>query len=177
MAAGVEQRADAGDESAPRLNVVPRPLSVYPEDLVEGTPQWQHYDDHITLQHLMLNATNAEEAAIRPISPAFGIIFLSGGNIASRGNTSCLLQDSRLGLILPHLPENCRIIIVKQRNTVGRMRSTKYKRSNIQLMLHLLHKTGHPAWRDIQVSSGNLEAWDEDGDLDVVVSESLGSDP
>ena len=113
----------------------------------------------------MSNATNAEEAAIRPIAPAFSIINLTGGNIASRGNTSCLLQESRLGLILPNLPENCRVVIVKRRDTSSRMRSTKYKRYNIETMLRLLRRTGHPAWANIEVSDQNVQAWDEHGDL------------
>ena len=138
------------------FGIIPRPPQLCPDNLLEGTPQYNHYHDHITLQRLMSNATNAEEAAIRPIAPAFSIINLTGGNIASRGNTSCLLQESRLGLILPNLPENCRVVIVKRRDTSSRMRSTKYKQYNIETMLRLLRRTGHPAWANIEVSDQNV---------------------
>ena len=102
-------------------SVVPRPPQIYPDNLDPGTLQYEYYNDHITLQLLLSNATNAEEAAICPIAPAFSIIHLTAGNIASRGNTSCLLQESRLGLILPNLPEDCRVVIVKRSETASRM--------------------------------------------------------
>ena len=129
-----------------------------------GTHDYLAYRDGIELHDLLSNATAAELAAVQQIAIAMHITRLKG-SIGSRGNTSCLLQESTLGLILPHLPDECSVIIVKRRTTSSRMKSTKYKRHNIQRMLELLKKNNHPAWKDIQISYDHLQAWDEDGDL------------
>ena len=50
------------------------------------------------------------------------------------------------------------------------MKSTKYKRANIERMITLLKKTGHPAWEHIVLSNENLMAWDEEGDLAETLS-------
>lgn len=124
------------------------------------------YRDYIELHGLMTNLTDAEQAAIKPIAIAMQITKLSGGNIASAGNTTCMLQETTIGLVLPRLPRDCFVVIVKRRNSSSsRMTTTKYKRRTIERTLELLKKTNHPAWRDIQLSSNNAQAWDEDGDL------------
>ena len=105
-----------------------------------GTHDYLAYRDGTELHDLLSNATAAELAAVQQIAIAMHITRLKG-SIGSRGNTSCLLQESTLGLILPHLPDECSVIIVKRRTTSSRMKSTKCKRHNIQRMLELLKKT------------------------------------
>ena len=146
--------------------IPPPPISGDPpDDLQAGTPEYQAFQDYCRLHTLLSNATAAEIVAVRRISIAQQITRLNGGGIASAGNTSCLLQETTLGTILPPLPQDCSVIIIKRQGTSSRMKSTKYKRSNIQDMITLLKKTGHPAWEHIELSRDNLMAWDEDGDL------------
>ena len=83
------------------FGVVPRPPTEtkIPNGIRMGTPEHQQYMNYVELDTLLSNMTAAAEAAIKPISIAFHITKLTGGNIAARGNTSCLLQKlgSRLG--------------------------------------------------------------------------------
>ena len=65
---------------------------------------------------LLSNLIAAEEAAIRQITPLISIVQLNHGNIGCKGNTSCVWQKSKLNLILPNLPEECKFIIITRRN-------------------------------------------------------------
>lgn len=111
--------------------------------------------------------TAAEEAAIRQITPLISIVRLTHGNIGSKGNTSCVWQQSRLNTVLPNLPQNCGYIVVKrasQNQQGSQLRSTRFSRHRIQRALELLQETGLGVW-DIQISNDNLNAWPEEGDL------------
>ena len=141
-----------------------------PPDLQTGTPEYQSFQDYCELHALLSNATAAEMCAVRRIYIAQQITRLNGGGIASAGNTTCLLQETTLGTILPPLPQNCSVIIITRRGTSSRMKSTKYKRANIQRMITLLKRTKHPAWEHIVLSNENLMAWDEEGDLAETLS-------
>jgi hypothetical protein len=74
--------------------------------------------DHITkareLRNLLSNFTAAEEVATHQIAPTLSIVCLSQGSLASKGNTSCVWQKSRLTVILPNLPAECKFIVVKR---------------------------------------------------------------
>ena len=59
------------------------------------------------------NLTGAEEAIIRQIAPLISIVTLCNGNLASRGNTLCVYQKSKLSKILPNLPSKCQFIIIR----------------------------------------------------------------
>ena len=48
-----------------------------------------------------------EEASIRQITPLISIVKLAYGNIRSKGNTTCMWNDSKLSNILPNLPNKC----------------------------------------------------------------------
>ena len=63
---------------------------------------------------LVNNLTGAEEAAIRQIAPLISIVSLCNGNIASRGNTLCVYQKSRLSKILLNLPSEWRFIVIRR---------------------------------------------------------------
>ena len=52
------------------------------------------------LRQLLSTLTSAEEAAIRQICPMISIVRLGQGNLAAKGNTSCVWQRSRLNLVL-----------------------------------------------------------------------------
>ena len=79
-------------------------------------PQSPNEDENFTiyrkLHSLMKSLTAAEEAAIRQITPLISIVRLTHGNIGSKGNTGCVWQQSKLNLILPNLPEECKFIII-----------------------------------------------------------------
>ena len=64
------------------------------------------------LHNALNNLTGAEEAAIRQISPLISIVSLKNGNFASKGNTSCVYQKSKLSQILPNLPSECSYIVI-----------------------------------------------------------------
>ena len=113
--------------------------------------------------------TAAEEAAIRQISPLICIKSLRGGNIAAKGNTHCVWQQSILNKILPNLPAEVKYIIIRRRRNPTTsdnrtIRSTRFKRQNIHKLLALLQITCEP-WLRIQISVQNLNRWPEEGDL------------
>jgi len=135
------------------------------------------------LQFLVNDMTLVEEAAIRRIAPMMYFVGLKQGNLASRGNTSCVYQKSRLQSILPNLPRECNYIIVKRLSRTNNsnnahqwLKSTKFRRRVIHKVLVLLKRTGLAAWADIEISQTNLDAWPEEGDiltmdLDIHVTE------
>jgi hypothetical protein len=117
------------------------------------------------LHSLLTSFTSAEEMAIRQIAPFIRITKLRQGNIGMVGNTSCAHVHSRLSQILPNLPTECKVIILKYRHGDQGLASTQFRRDRIQRALTLLRNTGHPAWSHIQVSEEHLSQWPEEGDL------------
>jgi hypothetical protein len=156
------------------------PIPIYPQCQPNEPSQ---FSDARRLQFLMRDMTLVEEYAIRRIAPMMSIVRLKQGNLASRGNTSCVYQKSRLQSILPNLPHECKYIIVKRKsrsnnsiNAGPGLKSTKFRRHVIHEVLVLLKKTRLRAWADIEISLTNLEAWPEQGDiltmdLDINVTE------
>ena len=67
------------------------------------------------LDQLLDSMTPAEEAAIRMVTPVLSIVSLRYGNIASKGNTTCVRQKSWMQGILPNLPTECRVKMRKSR--------------------------------------------------------------
>ena len=122
------------------------------------------------LHNALNDLTGAEEAAIRQISPLISIVSLKNGNIASRGNTSCVYQKSKLSRILPNLPSECSYIVIRRRqrsktnNTNYSLKETKFKKTKMLGVLILLQQTCEP-WTDIIVSQNRLDQWPDDGDL------------
>ena len=93
----------------------------------------------------MQSLTAAEEAAIRQITPLISIVRLDHGNLATKGNTSCVWQQSKLSRILPNLPTECKFVILTRRqrshdngNNQSQLKSTKFKRAKIQEALELI---------------------------------------
>lgn len=130
------------------------------------------------LQRLLLSFTVIEEAAIRTIVPLLSIIRLMHGNIKTKGNTSCVWQKSKLCLILPNLPSECKYIIINRRNRNGtkgksNLVSTKFERRKIQYALELLLQTVPGVWKNddrfpqyrIEVSEEKLNQWPVSGDF------------
>ncbi|KAL7537702.1 hypothetical protein ACHAXR_008006, partial [Thalassiosira sp. AJA248-18] len=128
----------------------------------------------VQLHELLSSFTPVEEAAIRRITPLASIVKLAHGNIGTKGNISCVWQQSSLGTVLPNLPQDCRfIVIVRQQGTSSQLKSTKFNRAKIQLALQLLKETGLEAWSDIEISEHNLNQWPESGDLCDHLSQQL----
>jgi hypothetical protein len=128
--------------------------------------------DARSLQTLMENMTLAEEQAISRIVPMLKIVSLKQGNLASRGNTTCVFQKSKLHTVLPNLPRECKYIIVKRKSRCNNtnnahpgLKSTKFRRQVIADVLRLLKKTGLTPWANIEISQDRLDAWPEEGDL------------
>lgn len=128
--------------------------------------------------HTLLNSfTSAEEAAIRQITPLVSIVRLAHGNIGAKGNTTCVWQQSKLNLILPNLPSQCKFIVVKRTSTTtSQVKSTKFKRQKIHRALILLRDTVPEVWGNIQIDETRVNQWPEEGDLcdlnpDMVVLE------
>ena len=119
------------------------------------------------LFHLLSNCTAAEEAAIRQIIPMISITRLAMGNIASKGNTTCIWQESKLNMVLPNLPSECKIIVIHSSSngsSTTQLKSTQFKRENIARILHLLRLSGTEPW-NIEISNDNLNEWPEEGNL------------
>ena len=131
------------------------------------------------LQDLLLSLTCAEEAAIRQITPLVSLMRLSTGSISMKGNTSCVWQDSKLNLVLPNLPNECKFIIIKRKGKHQENRniiSTKFKRERIEEALQLLSLTVEGVWKEtpsfpIEISRERLNAWPESGDLIDILSD------
>ena len=121
------------------------------------------------LDDLLKSLTVAEEIAISPITAFQRLVWLNRGNIATKGNTSCVWKDSKLEVVLPHLPEHCKIIVIQwsaqQDNANNNLRSYQYKRYKIQMALEMLRLTGLECWLRVIISDDNLLAWDEEGSL------------
>jgi hypothetical protein len=131
------------------------------------------------LKSLLSSFTAAEEAAIRQITPLLSIVQLKEGNIGAKGNTQLVWQQSKLSLILPNLPSECKFIILKrpsndstsaQGTQATRVRSTTFERCNIERALTLLSETVPSVWKStdqfiITVSQERLAMWPEHGDL------------
>ena len=91
-----------------------------------------------------MSFTGAEEAAIRQISPLISIVRFPHGSLGSKGNTTCVWQQSKLNLVLPNLPEECKFIIIRRKQKKGgksELKSTKFERRRIQRALELLSQT------------------------------------
>ena len=117
------------------------------------------------LYRLLSLFTPAEESAIRRITPLLSVVMLGMGNIASKGCTSCVWQESKLATILPNLPSECNYIVIdRQRKGGSKLKSTKVERAKIQEALHLLAATGLTQW-DVTISSERLNQWPENGDI------------
>ena len=52
------------------------------------------------------------EAAIRQIIPLVSIVKLPHGNIGSKGNATCMWDQSQLCTILPNLPSTCQYFVL-----------------------------------------------------------------
>ena len=133
------------------------------------------------LHCLLTDITLAEEAAIRQITPLISIVRLTHGNCATKGNTSCVWQESKLRLILPNLPKECCYVLIRylskkkrKNNEKSPLKSTKFKRKKIELILKLLVLTVPGVWknddsnnggRGVTIDNDRLNAWPEEGDL------------
>ena len=56
--------------------------------------------------------TCIEEATIRQITSLMRIVKLAYGNIGSKGNTTCMWNNSKLSNILPNLPSKCQYFVL-----------------------------------------------------------------
>mmetsp|Transcript_3966 Transcript_3966/g.8936 ORF Transcript_3966/g.8936 Transcript_3966/m.8936 type:complete len:729 (+) Transcript_3966:1736-3922(+) len=134
--------------------------------LPETPDECQDMEDSRELHTLLSSFTSAEECAIRQVAPMMSIVQLTCGNIGSRGNTSCVFINSKISILLPNLPTECKYVVVTREQVGGGgLKSTKYSRARIHRALELLKGTGHPAWKDIVIQQDRLSQWAEIGDL------------
>ena len=125
------------------------------------------------MHQLLRSFTGAEEAAIRQITPLISIVRFPHGSLGSKGNTSCVWQQSKLNLILPNLPEECKFIVIRRKHKKrgkSDLKSTKFERFKIQRALELLSHTVEGVWKktdkfNIEISNEKLQKWPEKGDL------------
>ena len=80
--------------------------------------------------------TCIEEAAIRQITPLISIVKLAHGYISSKGNTTCMWNESKLSTILPNLPSKYQYFLLfyisKKYSSIS-LKSTKYDRKNAKM--------------------------------------------
>ena len=131
------------------------------------------------LHCLITDITLAEEAAIRQITPLISIVRLTHGNCATKGNASCVWQESKLRTVLPNLPKECCYVLIRymskrksKNKELSPLRSTKFKRKKIEAILKLLVQTVPGVWKHddsnnggITIDNSRLNAWPEEGDL------------
>ena len=98
----------------------------------------------IELKYILSTMSCIEEAAIRKITPLVSIVKLAHGNIGSKGNTTCMWNQSKLCTILPNLPSTCQYFVLsyeaKKKGSIS-LKSTKFERIKIQKCLELLSCT------------------------------------
>ena len=143
-----------------------------------SSPFYQQYLLAQELQKLLLSFTMVEEAAIRTIVPLLSITRLTHGNIATKGNTSCVWEKSKLYKVLPNLPTDYKWIIINccykdGKSGESKLHSTTFERRKIQRSLEILQQTVPGVWKNddrypdyhIEYSDANLNAWPEKGDI------------
>ena len=151
--------------------------TTYSEGLTHSVDDMNYLRSY-ELHRLLSSFTVIEEAAIRTVVPLLSIIRLMHGNIKTKGNTSCVWQKSKLCLILPNLPSECKYVIINRRNCNGtkgksNLVSTKFERRKIQYALELLLQTVPGVWKNdirfpefrIEVSEDKLNQWPVSGDF------------
>jgi hypothetical protein len=154
-----------------------RPVGYVPYDAAprfpQGVPQEVRFSKEcieFELHTLLDSFTAAEEAAIREITVLLSIVRLKGGNLGTKGTTTCVWNKSVVNHLLPNLPQECKVLVIKARTNQGgpdhvRMKSYQYKRKNIQRALELSKAIDHERFRDIRIEPSRLQAWAEEGDL------------
>ena len=111
------------------------------------------------LPEALSDLSYAEEGAIRRIAPLISFQALRYGGTAVKGNTSCVHRTSKLGNILPNLPEDCYMFVLRAKRRMGQGTvSMKCRRHKIQAALLYLKASGHPAWADIEIDLHNLNS-------------------
>jgi hypothetical protein len=125
------------------------------------------------LDCLLKQLTLAEEAAIRRITPMVSIVRMQRGNIATKGNTSCVWKSvQRLASVLPNLPHECDFIVVEWEDEPRhRLGSLKFSRRKVERVLQLLPQTGLAIWSfdSVSINLERLLQWPEDGNLSDIV--------
>ena len=127
----------------------------------------------IELKDILSSMTCIEEAAIRQITPLISIVKLAHGNIGSKGNTTCMWNQSRLCTILPNLPNQCKYFVLSYKSKKDSdiiLKSTKFEKIKIQRCLELLSYTVENVWKSsndfkIEISQNNLDKWPLSGDI------------
>ena len=135
------------------VQMIPPPFAGEPQGVTDGR----------RLKYLMSIMTAAEEAAIRKVTPMLSIVRLKSGNLGAKGNTSCVLQQSKLAMFMPNRMQDVNYIILYHEGHQG-LKSTKFRKRVIVEVLKLLERTGHPAWK-MTIDEERLATWDEEGDL------------
>lgn len=151
------------------------PCHTPPHQQVEGEDVNISYSRE--LYYLGCSLTSVKEAAIRPITPLISIIKLNnGGIVGSKGNTSCVWQQSKLNMILPNLPSLCNYIIVTC--PIAQNSANANSNSGLRAEFHLLQeskdrtyvttsKTDKPQGTEAlsYIAQKSIQAWPEDGDI------------
>ena len=146
------------------------PIPTYPRDEQFHLPPQvkANMDKARVLRHLLDQLTPVEEAAIRQITPLIHLTRLTHGNLGTKGNTSCVWQQSKLHLLLPHLPRDIKYIFIVRGNSRSRsgLKSTRVRRKFIQQALEMLRSCdADNVWTHVTIVRERLDAWPEDGDL------------
>ena len=117
--------------------------------------------------------TCIEEDEIRQITLLISIDKLAYGNIGSKGNTTCMWNESELSTTLPNLPSKCQYFVLSYKsknNSSISLKSTEFNRRKIQKCFELLSQTVDDVWKNISqfnltISQENLNEWPESGDI------------
>ena len=119
------------------------------------------------LDYLLRNLTYGEECAIRTIVPAISITRLKYGNIASKGNVTCMNLDNKMFEVIPRLPTECRTVVIQRKgsNTRAGLASFKFQRNVIENVCRLITAVKPPGYENIGFSQRNLSQWPAEGNL------------
>lgn len=125
------------------------------------------------LDTLLRSMTAAEEAAIRQVSPLVSLARLRHGNIGSKGNITCVHQDTKWNKLLPNLPTECNTVRVKyRRRRLSRdqevdssMASFEFERAKIQRFCEIIEIIRPPGYDDVIYDRDRLQQWPVQGNL------------
>ena len=85
----------------------------------------------IELKRILSSMTSIEETATRQITLLISIVKLAFGNIGSKGNITCMWNDSKLSNILLNLPNKCQYFVLSynlKKESKITLKSTKIDR-------------------------------------------------
>ena len=112
------------------------------------------------------------ELMLRTVVPAVSIVRLAHGNVGFRGTVTSLVRRSRVYKVVPRLPREVGMVVVRVTRRRGGTKSLKFSKTEFLEAFRYFQATGHPLWAKTTLDQDNLDAWGQSdtGHLSDIVS-------